>query len=282
MRLAMPSRAAIINDIVSGEELMNAISLNFMGMNALQLVAPVAAGFLVDAFDFKAVYYAMTVFYLIAIVLFTFVPATGKRAAPRGNAVTQVKQGLEYVWRQKNIRLVLFLSVAAVVLSSPWGMLMPFFVDDILHVGAGGMGILLSTSGAGAVLASILLASLPNRRRGMIMLVGALLLGLSLCGFASSRLWLLSLLLIALVGIGGTLTMTLTNTLVQYYADDNYRGRVMSLFMMQFGLASFGNFASGLIGQEFGVQWAVGSFAVVLVLVAVFALAVLPQIRMLD
>lgn len=282
MGIAMPARQAMLNDIVSTEGLMNAISLNFMGMNALQLVVPTVAGFLIEAFDFKAVYYVMTGFFLTAVVLFAFVPRTGIRPAVSASAFSEIKDGIRYAWKESTIRSVLFISFTAVILSSPWGMLAPFFVDKILHVGAEGMGILLSVSGAGAILASIALASLPNRNRGVMMLAGGIFLGLMLSGFAASRVWPVSLVLIALVGIGGTVTMTLTNTLVQYHADDNYRGRVMSLFMMQFGLGSFGNFAAGLIGQQFGVQWAVGSFALLLVLVTALALVSLPRLRKLQ
>ena len=282
MGLAMPSRQAIINDIVSGEDLMNAISLNFMGMNTLQLFAPAAAGFLVDAFDFKAVYFAMTGLYLVAVVFFISMPKIGISAVPRGGALVEIAEGFKYVWRQKTIRLVLFLSFIAVVLFMPYGMLMPFFADDILHVGARGMGILMSVSGGGAIIASITLASLPNKKRGIMLLVGGVFLGVTLTAFAFSSLWPLSLVLIALVGMGGTVRMSLTNTLVQYYVDDNYRGRVMSLFMMQFGLSSFGTFAAGLIAQSFGVQWGVGGFAIVLVVLSIVGLIVLPQIRKLD
>ena len=282
MGIAMPARQAMLTDIVSGEGLMNAISLNFMGMNALQLIVPTAAGFLIEALDFKSVYFVMTGLFLTAVVLFAFVPRTGIKPAAKSSPMSEIREGVKYAWREKNIRSVLFISFTAVVLSSPWGMLAPFFVDDILHVGATGLGILMSVSGAGAVLASFAMASLPNRNRGVMMLAGGAFLGLTLCGFAASRLWPVSLILIALVGVGGTVTMTLTNTLVQYHADDNHRGRVMSLFMMQFGLGSLGNFGSGLIGQQFGVQWAVGSFAIVLVLITGLTFVLLPRLRKLN
>jgi MFS family permease len=282
MGLAMPSRQAIINDIVSGEELMNAISLNFMGMNALQLFAPALAGFLIDAFDFEAVYYAMTGLFIMAVFFFILMPKTGIRSTSRGSAIAAIQGGFRYVTQEQTIRLVLVLSFVAVVLSMPYGMLMPFFADDILKVGARGMGILMSASGAGAITASITLASLPNRKRGMMMLAGGVLLGIALTGFSFSTLWPLSLALIALVGIAGTVRMSLTNTLVQYYVDNNYRGRVMALFMMQFGLSSFGTFLCGLIAQSFGIQWGVGGFAILLILVSTVALFVFPRLRKLD
>ncbi|MEK7353278.1 MAG: MFS transporter [Chloroflexota bacterium] len=288
MGLAMPSRQAIINDIVDEEELMNAISLNFMGMNALQLLAPALAGFLVDAFDFKAVYYTMTGLYLIAVAFFAFMPLLGVKATGRSNFIVNIKEGFKYVGREKTIRLLLILSFIAVVLSMPYGMLLPIFADDILEfssgvpVGAGGLGWMMSISGAGAVASSITLASLPNKKRGLMLLIGGIILGLALTGFAFSTLWPLSLVMIVFVGIGGTVRMSLTNTLIQYYVEDDYRGRVMSLFMMQFGLSSFGTFVAGLIAEAVGVQWAVGSFAILLIVLSIVALIVLPQMRKLD
>jgi MFS family permease len=280
--LAMPSRQAIINDIVEDEELMNAISLNFMGMNALQLFAPALSGFMVDRFDFKAVYFTMTVLYIMAVLFFVRMPKIGIKPNSRGSTVAKIKDGFAYVSKEKMIRLILVLSFIAVVLSMPYGMLMPFFAEDVLGKGASGMGVLMSVSGMGAIAASITLASLPNKKRGMMMLWGGVFLGLTLTAFAFSTIWPLSLLLIALVGIGGTVRMTLTNTLVQYYVDDDYRGRVMSLFMMQFGLSSFGVALSGLIAERFGVQWAVGSFAMVLIVVSIASLIMFPKLRKLD
>jgi len=107
------------------------------------------------------------------------------------------------------------------------GLLAPFFVDDILHVGAEGMSVLMSVSGAGAMLACVVLASLPNRNRGLVMLVAGFFLGVALCGFAASGFWPVSLILIALVGIGGTVNGTMVNTLVQYHTEASYQGRVM-------------------------------------------------------
>ena len=282
MGIAMPARQAVLSEIVRGEDLMNAISLNFLGTNALQVAAPIIAGFMINSYSFDSVYYLMTVLYLVSVVMFAFMPRTGIKNTGRSNTLTEIKNGLKYVWHNQIVRLVLLISFLTIFLSSPYSLLMPFFADDILHVGASGMGILFSVSGVGAIVASIVLASLPNKNRGIMMLIASIFVGLTLVGFAASRSMVLSLVLIAIVGIGNTVTMTLCNTMVQYLSDDAHRGRVMSLFMMQFGLSSVGNFGSSFIGQEFGVQWAVGSFAIVLVLLTGLALVFLPQLRKLD
>jgi len=282
MGLMMPSRQAILPEIVGEEELMNAVSLTMMGMNILQIFAPAIAGFLVDAFDFKAVYYTMTGLYIAAVVFFIFMPRTGTKSVLGGSALNDIKEGLKYIRKETNILLVLGFSLLAVILSMPYAMLLPVFADDVLKVGASGLGMMMSVIGTGAIFSSITLASLPNKNRGVMLLTSGVLLGLALTAFSFSNSWPLSLSILVFVGIGQTMRMTLSNTLVQYYVDSIYRGRVMSLYMMQFGLASFSTFGAGLIAEAVGVQWAVGGFAMVLVAMSILALIFLLRIRKLD
>ena len=282
MGLMMPSRQAIIREIVDEEQLMNAISLNVMGMNSLRLLAPALSGFLIDAFDFAAVYYVMTGTYLMAVIFISFMPLTGTMTLRGSGALADIKEGIKYIRHETTIILILLFTLFSVVLSMPYIFLMPIFADDILKVGASGMGILISVSGAGAIISSLVLASLPNKKRGLILLVSGLILGLSLTGFSFSSSWYLSLFLIAFVGVGQSGRMTLGNTLLQYYVEDEYRGRVMAIYMMEFGLTSFGTFAAGALTETLGVQWTLGGFASVLAILSVLGIVFVPRIRKLD
>ena len=109
-----------------------------------------------------------------------------------------------------------------------------------------------------------------------------IIVGIALAAFAFSKSWPLSLALIALVGLGQTGRMTLSFTLVQNYVDDEYMGRVMSVFMMQFGFTSFSTFLAGLLAQGVGVQWSLGSFAVALAVISALALVFVPRVRALN
>jgi MFS family permease len=282
MALMIPARLAIVPEIVGREELLNAVSLNTMEMNGLRMLAPALAGFLVESFGFDTLYYVMTGCYLAGAVVFSFMPRTGTVATPGPSALTQIKEGLNYIRHNTPILLILFFTVFAVVLTMPYYVLMPIFTEDILVVGAGGLGILMSVSGAGAIIGSLALASLPNKKRGLMFLVGNLVLSLALVGFSISVSWHLSLALIAIVGLGDTARMALGNTLLQYYTEEEYHGRVMSIYVMQFGLMGFGAFGAGLLTEVVGVQWAVGGFAAVLVPVTLLAMAFVPRLRRLD
>ena len=114
------------------------------------------------------------------------------------------------------------------------------------------------------------------------MLGSSLLLSFALVGFSFSNSWNISLALIVFVGLGQAGQMTLAGTLIQYYVDPQYLGRVMSILMMQFGLISFGTFAAGLLAEAVGVQWAVGGFAMGLTFLSILALTFISHIRNLE
>ena len=109
-----------------------------------------------------------------------------------------------------------------------------------------------------------------------------LVLGLALTGFAFSPYMGLSLALMVFVGIGQTARMTISNALIQYYSDPNYRGRVMSLYTMEEGLSSLGVFGAAMFASAVSAQWAIGVLAMVLVLLALLSFAFFPRIRKLD
>jgi len=282
MGLMVPSRQAIIPEMVSDEDLMNAVSLDSLGMNVLRLTAPALTGFIIAGFDFAAVYYAMTAMYAIGAVFISFMPLTRRLVSGGNQALADIAGGFKYLKRNPTISILLIFTLFVVVLSMPYMALLPIFTDTILGVGASGMGVLVSISGFGAMVGALVFASLPNRKRGLMLISGCLILGLALIGFSFSDTWTASLILIIFVGLGQTARMTLGNTLIQYYVDDEYRGRVLSIYVMEFGLTSFGSAGAGVLSDAIGAPWALGSFAIALAVISFLTLLFVPRLRNLD
>ncbi len=282
MGLTNPAREAIVREIVPVRELLNAMSLNSMGMHGFRLFGPALTGFIVVKYGFETVYQVMAVCYIVAGLLIAIMPPTSKIAIIREDFITSIKHGFGYLRGETTLMLVIGFFLVGFVLSMPYTMLMPAFADDVLKVGTEGMATLLVFSGIGAVAATLVLASLPNKRRGLILMGGSLVLGLALVGFSFSESWPLSLGLIIVVGAGQGVQMTIVVTLVQYYVDPRYLGRVMSIMMMQFGVVNLGIFAAGFLADATSVQLAVGSFAIGLVVVTLVVLVFAGRIRRLD
>jgi MFS family permease len=282
MGVMMPARSAIISEIVPPEHLMNAISLNNLGMNVFRVLSPALAGVLVDLVGFWVVYAIMTALIVVSWVFILFVPATPRRETGSSNSLQDVIEGWRYIRGEKTILIVLIFTACVMILGAPYSQLLPMFTDGILKVSATSMGVLIAVSGAGAIVGSLILASLTNRKRGMVLFFSVLLLGVALIGFSFSRWWYLSLFLIIFIGMGSTVQMALGNSLIQYYTDAVYRGRVMSFFMLGFGFSSLGTFFAGILAQGVGAPWSVGSLAIVLVLLTLIMMIVSKRIRRLD
>lgn len=282
MGLLMPARHSILRELVGTEMLMNAVSLNMLGQNLWQMMAPAAAGFLIAGFGFEFVYWLMTGIYGLGTFFIFRMQYAPVRPVHTKNPIENLKDGFKYVAVQHNILWLLMLMLAGVLFARPYTQLMPIFVDDIFKVGAQGMGMLLSFAGFGALGGSLIVASLPNRRRGQILLIGSGILGLALACFAFSSSWYLSLAFMVFVGLGLTCNAALTNTLIQTHTQEEYRGRVMGIYDMQMSFNNLAVFVGGVLTDWVGVQWALGGFGLVLVGINALALAFLRRIRDLD
>ena len=282
MGLMMPSRASMVPEIVEPEDLMNAISLNNMGMSFFRIAAPAATGFIIAAWDFAAVYYIMTALYVFSTVFMFFIPGTRPAARQGSSTVAEVQQGFRYLRGETTILLILLFTLACTVLGMPFNMLLPMFTEDILKVGEVGLGILMAVSGIGAIVVSFVLASMRNKKRGILMLFSGLILSLALAAFSFSTNWYLSLVLVVFIGLGQTGQTAIGFTLIQYYVEPGYRGRVMSFMMLGFGMASLGTFFGGLLADTMGIQWSVGGLAIALVVITVAILLISTRLRKLD
>jgi hypothetical protein len=162
------------------------------------------------------------------------------------------------------------LAVAFVTVLLGWNYqaFMPAIAVDVLGTGEAGFGVLMAFSGIGAVVGTLAVATLGDfRRKGLLMTVSVIAMGVSLVLFSLSRGYYLSLGLIMLVGMSSMAFMTVNNTLVQMITTPEMRGRVVSLLMMTWGLQPLGVLPFGVLADTVGVAFAIGLGGAVLVIV---------------
>ncbi len=282
MGMMMPALQAIIPEIVTREQLMNAIALSTMGMNILNLSAPVVAGYIIDAYDFQAVYFTMSALYIVSAFFILFLPTRSPVVDSNRNIMTDIQMGFQYIRKDSMILFILAFTLIAVVLSMPYQQLMPIFVDDILKVGAKGMGTLMGSAGLGAFIGSIILAALPNKKRGLMLMGSSILAGLALIVFSFSDRWVLSLSVLFFIGLSHTFRMTIGSALLQAYTEGAYMGRVMSILNMQWGFMSVCTFIAGVLAEVVPIQWVLGGLAMILAVYGTLSVVFTPSIRKLD
>lgn len=292
MNVMMPSRQALMPEVVGMDRLMNAIALSTSGMNVARLFMPGFAGWLVGALGggdgnvlpAQYVYAMMGALYVWAIV--GLVPVKLRdRQQPEGGpppAFHEFRSGFEYVFKTPIIRMLLGCNFFMVFFGMTYFMLLPGFAKDVLNAGPSRLGLLMSVSGVGALIGSLVVASLPNRRRGFTLLVSTLVLAVGLISFSISTHYWLSVVLLAMVGLGQAGRMSLSNVLIQSYVDDDYRGRVMSVYMLEFAMLGVSIYPIGLLANAMGPQIAVGGAGVALLILVLILLVFVPSYRNLE
>ncbi len=248
----LPARQAFMVEMVDNrEDLSNAIALNSTMVHGARLIGPALAGviilwvgeawcFLLDGLSYIAV---------IAALLAMHVAARPARLRET-RVLDDLADGLHYVWGHVPIRtLLLTMAVVSLAGMPALSVLMPVFGDYFAGTGHGAMtfGLLMGASGIGALIGALYLASRKSVV-GLVRLIGIAcsLLGLGMIGLAISRTFWVSFCVLPLAGFGMITTFASCNTLLQTLAEDQKRGRVMSLFTTAFiGMAPFGALIAG-------------------------------------
>ncbi len=280
--MSMPARQAIINELVRPEHLMNAVSLGTLGMSLFQLIGPATAGFIIDGFGYAVIFYIMAALNASGIIFAAFLPRSKPHQSHSHNVITNIQDGLKYIFSHRTILLILVLFIASIIMAMPYQMMMPVFAKDILKVGVSGQGTLMSVAGFGALAAALVLASLPPKKRGAILLLSNLLLGLGLIVFAFSVSWPLSITMMVFVGIGMTGNNTAGVALMQVYSDPVYLGRVMSVMSMSWGLSGVGAFFAGILTEQISAPWTIGGLAICLAAIYLGVFIFISWLRKLD
>jgi len=160
------------------------------------------------------------------------------------------------------------------ILSLPYQRLLPGFVAEVLadnpDESATLMGLLLSVTAVGALVGSLLIASLPSRNRGKLLIVSLAVFGVGLLGFAAAEVFWLSAALVLVLGLGQSGRQSLVQILIQSNVSDLYRGRVTSIMLLEDGVESLGIFAIALLAEAIGPQLALAAVAIGLLAMALF------------
>ena len=265
----MPGRQAFLVQMVEDkQDLGNAIALNSSMVNMARLVGPALAGLVIGAVGEGYCFLIDGISYLavIASLLMMRLNVAPARvsAAPM---LEQLKEGWTYVHTFRPIRTILLLFALISLMGMPFMVLMPIFASKVLRGGPHTLGFLLGASGVGALISAISLA-LRKSVRGLTTMIqiSAGVFGLGLICFGLSRVLLLSLFLMLIVGFGMMQGLAASNTVIQTLVPEDKRGRVMSYYTMAFvGMTPFGSLLAGALAHRLGAPHAVmitGAFCV--------------------
>ncbi|MGH9170907.1 MAG: MFS transporter [Acidimicrobiales bacterium] len=229
-----PTRQAFISEMVGGDELRNAVSLNSTLFNAARVIGPAVAGlliarvgtgvcFLVNSASFVAVVYS-----LVRMNTAKLVPST-----PVVREKGQVREGMRYVVRTPRLLVPLVMMAIIGTLAYEFQVVLPVVADGVFHGGSEVYGFLTAAMGTGAVVGGLITAM-----RGRIGLrtftIGAVVFGAAIGLAAVSPTLALELVALGFVGWASVSFAATGNAMLQLEADPSMRGRVMSLWAVAF------------------------------------------------
>jgi MFS family permease len=261
----MPARQSMIPELVSREHITNAVSLSSAAMSTTTLLAPAIGGVIYAKAGPAAVYYSIAAMSLLSMVLTAQVPQTrGSGAGKKGAVLADIAEGLKHCVANKMVLALLVMGLATTLLAMPFRFMLPVFIVDVYGRGPDSMGIMLSLFGLGALTGSLFIASIGHWRRGMLLITTSFLSAVALGAIAALPFFFVAVAIMALLGLGDSGRRSLNQALIMEEVEERYRGRVMSVYMMNFGLMPLGMLPAGLVADWLGGQVAIGILAFLL------------------
>jgi MFS family permease len=276
-----PVRQSVVPNLVPKYDLMNALALQSAGFNITRILGPTLGGYMLAHLGAGENFSLQTFFYVgvIAMVIPVVIPRL-----PRRNESVSVRQnlkdGISYVWRTKQLRVQLALAFVPTILAFPYMALMPIFARDVLGYGSEGLGLMGTAVGVGAVIGTLTMASLNNvQNKGKIMLSAVFLLGISLMAFSQSKSMELSLVILAFTGASQMVYLTTNQTILQLSIPDHLRGRVMGIYMLSQGMMPLGGLVGGAFADATSAPTAVLVMGALVCAMAAFFFVRAPDLR---
>lgn len=216
-------------------------------------------------------------------VLFQLKAKPALHDRPVMKAWDSVKEGLQFVFKTKELLGALSLDLFAVLFGGAVAMV-PVFARDILKVGPQGFGFLNGASDMGSIFSVLLLTMFPLQKQyGKKLLFAVAGFGLSIIIFGISKVFWTSFAALLIGGILDGISVVIRGTIMQLKTPDYMRGRVMSVNSMFINSSNeLGQFESGLAARVMGVIPSVvfGGSMTLLVVIATWIKA--PTLRKLD
>jgi MFS family permease len=277
-----PVRQYLVYSSVGPESLTNAIALNAGAMNMSRIVAPNVSGALIGFVGIQSSFFAEAMFFgaaCVTLLQLKLRPVEQRAAEP---VLRSMRLGINFLAGHPVLRRIVLLQAVPTLLVFPYLQLMPSMAADYLGAGARGYGFLQTGVGVGSILMTLVVARFANiRRKGPIMSVALVLYISAILAFSFSRVYMLSFGLLVLGGMNLVVFTTFNQSLLQLNLEDEYRGRVLSLFTMVQGLNPFGSLFMGSLAEWTSTPTAIAAFCMLAAVCALFAGAGSRQVRSL-
>ncbi len=248
-----PAYQAVVPDLVPPEELTQAIALNSIQFNIARIAGHASAGAAVAMIGVAGCFLLNGLTYLVMIAVLSFITFSSRHIERDPvNLRSRFNEGIAHVIGSPDSRNLILLSASISLFGLPYFFFLPAFARDILEAGPQGLGLLTAAVSTGALVGGLLIPYMAIRfGKHRIVEVCAVGFWCSLIGFSLSRFYVLSCVLLIMLGIMLAITLSTSNNLLQEQTPPEKRGRTMSFQSLAVnGLAPVGAFLFGLLSES--------------------------------
>lgn len=262
MAFDLPARQALVPNLVPRDILPSAFSLQSIAFNTGAIVGPALSGLVIGYFGQESVYFINAVSFLaviFALIALGNIPQQ-QTEIKRGlkAALSDIRDGVRFIRGQPLILSTMILDFVATFFSSA-NTLLPYFAQNVLHIGEVAYGWLAAAQSLGAVCVGLIASQYSHiRRQGPLLLGAVVVFGLATIIFGVSRVYALVFLALVLMGAADSVSTIIRNTIRQLTTPDALRGRMTSINQIFFmGGPQLGEVEAGAVAQFFGVPFAI-------------------------
>ena len=264
--LAVSARQSLVSGLVHREQMRTAVGLSATTYNSAQIVGPAIGGIMLSIMGTTWTLGVSAILVIPALVLYSSLNPIHHTSVndASGSITDNIKAGLSYVFEHSTLRFLMLGAIVMILTVGPFQSLMPVFAEEVLNVGAGGLGVLMLAAGVGSLAGSLTVVAIGEKvSHQKLELAFGLLASVTLIGFALSSWYPLSISLVTITAFAATSYMVVNMTVVQVYCPDYIRGRVVSIRFLVIGLMPFGALSMGAAAEALNAPIAVALIAVI-------------------
>ena len=304
--IMIPARQAIIPQFVGKANITNAMALTASAMSITTLLAPTIAGnlwafiekinhlsFSLLNFDLSfspaaTVYTVISFLGIVSLIITIYMGRPPNIRNSKNNIKAEssifadILDGLKYIRSNRLVLILLVMGLATTLLAMPYRFLLPVFVVDVYERGSDAYGWLVTLGGVGTMIGAILISWLGAWKRGLFLILGSIISAIGLIMLAALPFYITALGVMVLLGLGDAARRTLNQALIMSNVDDAYQARVMSVFMLNFGLMPLGVLPAGIAMEYWGGPLVIGILGILLLLVTIIIFVSQKQLRTIN
>jgi len=277
----MPTRHAMVLELVSKDDALNAVGLNSSAFMTGRIIGPALGGLLIETAGLAICFFINGITFLGIIVALLLIKSIRTGSAASSPMLIQIGEGVR--WARHNA--VAFVLLALITVASLYGLsyvvLLPVFARDTFRAGPIGLGFMMTAYAVGGLTATAVLTTVGHRwPMGRLTTIGSFVFPIALALLALAPSYAFGIAALSIAGFGMMMFNVTANTMLQKMSPDELRGRVMSLRSFLFaGMSWLGDLQISALAEWFNERAAVVIGAGICLAAAISAWARVPQLR---